>query len=96
MKNNILYLSVLFFMLTSGGCTPPQQTNVSHAQQFEQRLKLKNSLQAVKNLSEEWNADQKANLIQLIQPIAKDHDVSELRNLAKETLEALKGKTNKG
>ncbi|VAX38486.1 hypothetical protein MNBD_PLANCTO02-2376 [hydrothermal vent metagenome] len=91
MKNHILYFSILFFALASGGCTPPPK--VSNAEQFEQRLQLKNSLQAVMNLSDKWDTNQKANLIQLIQPIAEKHDVNELRNLAAKTIKALQ-KTN--
>ncbi len=89
MKTNLLYIVIIFLMLTTGGCTP-QPSGISHAAQFEQRLKLKNSLQAVKNLASKWDADQKANLILLIEPIAKDYNKSELRNLASETLKALK------
>lgn len=89
MKINLLYIAIISLMLTITGCTS-QPSSISHAAQFEQRLKLKNSLQAVKNLASQWDADQKANLILLIEPIAKDDNKGELRNLATETLKALK------
>ena len=89
MTRHVFFIIAIVFMLTVGGCTPPQPSTISHAQRFEQRLKLKNSLLAVKNLSDQWDSKQKANLIKLIKPIAKDYEVSELRILANETLVAL-------
>jgi HEAT repeat protein len=52
---------------------------------------LKNTLKAIEDLSEEWPADQKRELIEQLEPISKDHPERRIRTDAIKTLQTLKG-----
>jgi hypothetical protein len=65
--------------------------NPSQRQQGMDLVILKNTLKAVQDLNKEWTADQKRQLIALLEPISKNHPERGIRTDAVKTLQTLKG-----
>ncbi len=71
------------------GETARERDKNTKVQEFERQIVLKNTLKAVIDLTDRLNADQRTELINLIDPISKNHSLLGVRGQARKVLEKL-------
>lgn len=67
----------------------PEERRRAEDERFADLVAVKNSLKAVADLSDQWTPDQRKDLTTLIQPIAEDHRVPDIRTEAQRVVQTL-------